>query len=152
MDVTQLKTIHQIPQVDMDCWQVAAHIYGQTAVDADHLLAGKAFRQMEAAGWTFVDYDIVTGEEIWRPLPTTNEAFMPEARNYKNLIETTMQFQIVREYAAGLDFCYAQTAEQAETIKKEFMARGPHVGRNNNRVSVEILERGEFVPHYKYDE
>lgn len=62
-----IKSISEIPQQPMDAWQAAIHLFGQEAVDQDHLLAGEAARQMKAGGWAFVEYDQETGEEIWQP-------------------------------------------------------------------------------------
>lgn len=62
----QIKTINQIPQVPMDCWQVAEYLYGKVALDANHLLAGEAADKMREAGWTFLEYNEY-GEEVWQP-------------------------------------------------------------------------------------
>lgn len=65
--VTQIKSIAEIPQIPMDAWQVATHLFGQEEVQQHHLLASKAAGQMKKAGWTFLEYDPVSGEEIWKP-------------------------------------------------------------------------------------
>ena len=62
-----MKKISEIPQIPMDCWQVAAYLYGQAAVDADHSLASKAAQEMRKTGWTFLEYDPIYGEEVWQP-------------------------------------------------------------------------------------
>lgn len=63
----QLKSMSQIPQYPMDAWQVAAYLFGQAAIDENHLLASTAASQMEEAGWTFMEYDDTHGEEVWEP-------------------------------------------------------------------------------------
>lgn len=63
----QLKLINEIPQHPMDVWQVAAHLYGQAALDLDHSLASKAAEEMRKAGWTFSHYDDTYGEEVHKP-------------------------------------------------------------------------------------
>lgn len=68
----KIKTIDQIPQIEMDAWQAAEHMFGKDALDANHLLAGEAYQQMVGAGWEFVDYNDY-GEEVWEPPKNQNE-------------------------------------------------------------------------------
>ena len=63
--VTALKPIKQISEITepMNAWQVAEILFGC----GDSLpLVDKAFEQMKAANWTFLEYD-ENGEEVWRP-------------------------------------------------------------------------------------
>jgi hypothetical protein len=62
-----MKTIDQIPQRPMDAWQVADHLFGKEAVAKNHLLASKAAEEMRKAGWIFLEYDPLYGEEVWGP-------------------------------------------------------------------------------------
>lgn len=82
----------------------------------------------------------------------SNEIFQQNVRNHTGLIDTSATHQIIRCYAAGLRFSYAWSAEDAQAQAKKILADGPHNGMNNNKVSVEIRERGNFVPHYEGDE
>jgi hypothetical protein len=63
----ETKTIDQIPQIPMDCWQVAQELYGEAAISHFSFLAGEAAELMKQAGWTFSHYDWKTGEEIHNP-------------------------------------------------------------------------------------
>jgi hypothetical protein len=63
----QTKQISEIPQIPMDAWQVAIHLFGKKEVEANHNLASRAFQQMKKAAWTFLEYDPVYGEEVWQP-------------------------------------------------------------------------------------
>lgn len=63
----QLKTIDQVTQCPMDCWQVAYELFGKSAVDKNCFLAGNAATQMKQAGWTFSHYDDKYGEEVHNP-------------------------------------------------------------------------------------
>lgn len=61
-----MKTIDQVTQMPMDCWQVAEELFGKIAVTQDHFLAGQAAQQMKAAGWKFSHYNDY-GEEVYNP-------------------------------------------------------------------------------------
>lgn len=56
------KTIDQIKE-PMDAWQVAEHLYGKDALDANRLLARKAAEEMRKANWSFLEYN-ENGEEV----------------------------------------------------------------------------------------
>lgn len=80
------------------------------------------------------------------------EAFIPSVRGHIGLVSIDANFQIVRCFAAGLEFHYTNTIEAAEEIATELRNRGPHGPQENgNTVTVEIKKWGEFVPHYEYD-
>lgn len=62
-----MKQINQVPQIEMDTWQVAEHLYGKEAVEANRSLVSRAAQQMRAAGWAFSHYDETYGDEVWSP-------------------------------------------------------------------------------------
>lgn len=78
-----MKNVNNYPYPAGDCYEVANWLnesYPAKNGKPAHALwndsaeAHKAFVLMEAAGWTFVNYDQETGQEIWRkPVPMTPE-------------------------------------------------------------------------------
>lgn len=61
-----MKTIHEIPQVPMDCYEVANALHGLKPGDEgynDSGLATQAAQEMKTAGWKFQTYNDY-GQEV----------------------------------------------------------------------------------------
>lgn len=69
------KSIGQIEQIPMDCWQAANLMHGLRPGDAhynDSALATSAANEMRASGWKFQEYN-EWGEEVHVPPGWTEE-------------------------------------------------------------------------------